>query len=288
MKHLFFLSFFSIIFLTSLSMSSCGGSSNDKAEIDSLRNIISVQEQQLNNDEMFMYLINTSMDSIISADGNIILEIREGIIPPKQKMIQNLETFKFTIHNQRKKIAELQATLENQSSAHSLQMKQLLAKLTDQLNAKDAEIVRLQQLVENNKITIADLNRSVNSLKKDVSELKMQNKEQEEALIVQSNMMNEAYYIVATKKELKKMGIVGGGNLFKKSKLDLSSVDASKFKKIDIRETTVINIPGSKPKILTQAPTGSYNIRSSGSTSVLTIIDANSFWSVNNFLVIQY
>ncbi len=284
MKNIFWGLSFTLFLLTS-----CGNQSNEERnKIDSLLSVISIQEQQLTNDEEFMQLINTSMDSVISADGNTILEIREGVIPPKQTMIQNIETYKLILDNQRKKIAELQNSLEKQSTGHAKQMKELLKKLTEQIDAKDAEIVRLQQLVESNKMTITEFNKTVNSLKKDVGDLKIQNKEQEEALIVQSNMMNEAYYIVATKKELKQLGIVNGGNIFKKSKLDLSTVDATKFRKIDIRETTVINIPGSKPKILTQAPTNSYNIKSSDNGSVLTIVDANSFWSVNNFLVIQY
>lgn len=267
---------------------SCGNSTGNSDEMDSLRIKVAEQESQLVNDEEFIQLMNVSMDSVIMADGSTILNVREGVIPTKNKMRQNLEAYKLILQSQREKILELQNKLENQKTNHSKQLKELLAKLTLQLDEKDAEIARLQELVENDKVTIAELNKTVGVLKKDISDLKIQNKEQENALITQSNMMNEAYYIVGSKKELKQLGLVSGGNIFKKSKLDLSQIDASKFRKIDIRETTSISIPGKSPKILTQAPKGSYTISSNGSGSVLVINDATSFWSVNNYLVIQY
>ena len=49
-----------------------------------------------------------------------------------------------------------------------------------------------------------------------------------------------------------------------------------------------IPLNSSSPKILTQMPTSSYKIeKKSKNQSTLYILDANAFWSVSNFLIIQ-
>jgi translation initiation factor IF-2 len=90
-------------------------------------------------------------------------------------------------------------------------------------------------------------------------------------------------------KELKEAGLLSGGSLFKKSRLDLSKVNASAFEKIDIRRDKTFKIPAKKVSVLTQMPSGSYEIKqNTDGTSTLTVTDANRFWSVSNFLVVSY
>ena len=136
---------------------------------------------------------------------------------------------------------------------------------------------------------IKTLKGHVEKLNTQVAELQEETKQQEEALVTQSNMMNEAYVCIGSKKELKEAGLLSGGTLFKKSKLDLSQVNASAFQKIDIRHSKTFKIPGKKVSILTQMPAGSYTITDNGDgTSTLTITDVTRFWSVSNYLVVRY
>ena len=105
----------------------------------------------------------------------------------------------------------------------------------------------------------------------------------DEALNVQTNLLNEAYVFIGTKKELK------GADLLKRGKLNMSDVDMSQFTKIDIRQTKQFTIPSKKPEILTQAPANSYTLEKiDKKTSVLTITDPAAFWSVSKILVIRY
>ena len=69
--------------------------------------------------------------------------------------------------------------------------------------------------------------------------------DQKKTIDAQADQLNEAYVIIGTKKELKQAGLMTGGNLFKKSKLDMNQVNASAFKKIDIRNVKSFNIPKS-------------------------------------------
>lgn len=122
-----------------------------------------------------------------------------------------------------------------------------------------------------------------------VAQLKEEKAEQEKALEAQSDMLNEAYVVIGSKKELKAAGLMTGGSLFKKSKLNMSKVNASAFKKIDIRNVKSFKIPANRYEILSQMPSGSYKVsKNDDGTSTLTITDATRFWSVTNYLVIKY
>ena len=74
---------------------------------------------------------------------------------------------------------------------------------------------------------------------------------------------------------------------FKKSKIKLDNLSREGFRPIDIRRFRSIDIPGKKVKVLTPAPEGSYSLTDNDGSYTLQIIDANAFWSVSNYLVIQ-
>ena len=101
--------------------------------------------------------------------------------------------------------------------------------------------------------------------------------------------MNEAYVFIGDKNALKKAGLIEGGSLLKKSKLNTSNIDKKLFKKVDIRNVKSFQIPDSKPEVLTQMPAGSYEITKTGNnSSELTITDPARFWGVSRFLIIRY
>ena len=100
--------------------------------------------------------------------------------------------------------------------------------------------------------------------------------------------MAEVYYVIGTKKELSANGLLTGGGLFAKKKVDYSAVAKSKFKQGDKRNISSINIEGRNPKILSGVPVGSYSIQQNSNTSyTLKIIDADKFWSISKFLIVE-
>ena len=174
-------------------------------------------------------------------------------------------------------------------NAKNEKLMKTIGSLKKQLEEKDKAIIELTQELTKRNYDIKTLKGHVEKLNTQVAELQEETKQQEEALVTQSNMMNEAFVCIGSKKELKEAGLLSGGTLFKKSKLDLSQVNASAFQKIDIRHSKTFKIPGKKVSILTQMPAGSYTITDNGDgTSTLTITDATRFWSVSNYLVVRY
>ena len=273
---------FAAIAVAAFTLGSCGNQAEQaQKELDSLRNVVAEQQNQLQADEEFTDAINFSMDSVVAAEG-ILMKNTEGGVPNRQRLKQNVEAYKTILQKYRDKISKLQANLKNQRSAHAKKMQELIDKMQAQLDEKDKEI-------EDKNVSIAELNTQVTNLGNNVRELTDQTVAQAKTITDQTDKMNEAYFIIDSSKNLKAKGLMVGGGLFSKKKLDLSAGDLSKLTKIDMRAKKTFSIPSAKPKILTQAPAGSYTITKTGDkSSTLTITDTQRFWSMSNVLVISY
>ena len=272
-----------------ITLGSCGNQAEQaQKELDSLRNVVAEQQNQLQADEEFTDAINFSMDSVVAAEG-IIMKNSEGGVPNRQRLKQNVEAYKTILQKYRDRINKLQASLKNQKSAHAKKMQELIDKMQAQLDEKDAQIEDLKKQIEDKNVSIAELNTQVTNLGNNVRELTDQTVAQAKTITDQTDKMNEAYFIIDSSKNLKAKGLMVGGGLFSKKKLDLSAGDLSKLTKIDMRAKKTFSIPSAKPKILTQAPAGSYTLTKTGDkSSTLTITDVARFWSMSNVLVISY
>ncbi len=283
-----------VIFLTALClMTACGGKGTDEGnpEADSLRMELSDRMAEMSEMDLFLDAVNASMDSVIDMDGKVLRTLGESSVSRKQQILNNIEAYKQILQRQRERLALLEEKLKANGdvNAKNEKLMKTIGSLKKQLEEKDKAIVELTQELTKRNYDIKTLKGHVEKLNTQVAELQEETKQQEEALVTQSNMMNEAYVCIGSKKELKEAGLLSGGTLFKKSKLDLSQVNASAFQKIDIRHSKTFKIPGKKVSILTQMPAGSYTITDNGDgTSTLTITDATRFWSVSNYLVVRY
>ena len=285
---------FTVFFLTALClMTACGGKGTDEGnpEADSLRMELSDRMAEMNEMDLFLDAVNASMDSVIDMDGKVLRTLGESSVSRKQQILNNIEAYKQILQRQRERLALLEEKLKANGdvNAKNEKLMKTIGSLKKQLEEKDKAIVELTQELTKRNYDIKTLKGHVEKLNTQVAELQEETKQQEEALVTQSNMMNEAYVCIGSKKELKEAGLLSGGTLFKKSKLDLSQVNASAFQKIDIRHSKTFKIPGKKVSILTQMPAGSYTITDNGDgTSTLTITDVTRFWSVSNYLVVRY
>lgn len=282
--------FYSLLLSSAVfSIVSCGGKTDkSNPEADSLRNVISANMAEVDEMNLFLDAVNTSMDSVVNMEGTILRTSKESPLSRKEQIRQNLEAYKMMLERQRERIAILEEKLKD-GDANAKKMLQTIQALKKQIKEKDQAIVELTQELEKRKFDIATLKSHVDKLNTNVAQLTEEKAEQEKALEAQSDMLNEAYFIMGSKKELKKAGLMTGGSLFKKSKLDMTKVNASAFKKLDIRNVKTFKIPAKSCAVLTQMPANSYKVSDNGDgTSTLTITDATRFWSVTNYLVIKY
>lgn len=282
--------FYSLLLSTAvLSITSCGEKADKgNTEADSLRNVLGANMAEMDEMNLFLDAVNTSMDSVVNMEGGILRTSGESPVSKKEQIKQNLEAYKMMLERQRERISILEAKLKD-GDAKSKKMLQTIQALKKQIEEKDKTIVELTEELEKRKFDIVTLKSYVDKLNTNVAQLKEEKAEQEKALEAQSDMLNEAYVVIGSKKELKAAGLMTGGSLFKKSKLNMSKVNASAFRKIDIRNVKSFKIPANRYEILSQMPSGSYKVsNNSDGTSTLTITDATRFWSVTNYLVIKY
>ena len=258
-----------------------------QAQVDSLRIANdSIMEHQKNVSE-FLDAITESLDSITEQEKFIRMGSKgmEGKSPSRAEMRQRLKDFAELLERQRNRIAELEDSLTNRGESFE-RLSSIVKYLNQQIDEKNKNIAALQKELSQEKLRTKTLGTKVeelisanNSLKDTIDNLKP-------VIVIQDSVVNEGYYIIGTKSELKKLGILTGGLLARK-KLDPSSFVNAGFTKVDIRKFVDISLNSKTVKILTDMPTNSYTITSDGERSRLMITDPTNFWRVSNYLVIQ-
>lgn len=286
MKKIVMIVFGSLIVLA---FAACGGSSNrTNEEADSLRAELSGSLANVEDLNLFLDAVKVSLDSVVNMEGGILRVTKESPKSSKEQIKDNIEAFKLILAQQHQRITELEEKLKNGGEKNT-SLLNIIKSLKKQLEEKDQAIVELTEELDKRNFDINTLKSHVDKLNTHVAQLKEEKKEQETALERQSDMMNEAYVLIGTKKELKAAGVLSGGTMFKKTKLDISHINTASFKKIDIRKTKQFTIPSKKYDVLSQMPVSAYTVSDKGDgTSVLTVTDAARFWSVSNYLIIKY
>ncbi len=275
------------LFIIAFLFTSCGNK-QQKERLQFERDSVLIENQQLIS---FIDAVSESMDSIICQEG-VILDFSNGDgmpLPTYEQIEQKLDFFQEVLNRQRQRITELETSLENTYNAQTAKLQNIIKGLNKQIEEKDAVIAQLREELNSKNFDLNKLRSRISLLNENVSELSQRTLEQEETINVQSDMMNEGYLKVGTKKDLEAAGLLSKSNLFSRKKLDVSNMDISLFTKIDMREFHEYIIPGKSPKILTPIPESAYRIEKNGSqTCTLIVVDPTLFWSVSNFLIIQY
>ncbi|MBQ2435956.1 MAG: hypothetical protein II269_07480 [Bacteroidaceae bacterium] len=197
--------------------------------------------------------------------------LKEDILFIQQKMADN-----------RKQIEDLQKKLAA-GGAETANLRKVLANLQKELEAKVVRIAALQGELASKNIRIAELDSAVVLLTGDVNALQEITDVQQGVIEQQIAQLNTAWYVYGTAKELKEQNILKNGKV-------LSSTEFNKnyFTEIDVRDDKVFPLYAKHAKLLTAHPDGSYEF-TKDDEKLLTfhIIDADAFWSVSRYMVIQ-
>lgn len=271
---------------------SCGNSNQELMKLveerDSLRHAQTVQSVKLDNYSKTIETLNATLDSIAYQEK--ILFLSDGEIPvTKEDVKHNLMRFEALLKKQGEKIKQLEKQLaeSNDSNTHSLG---LIAHLKEQINEKNLRIAQLMGELEKKNVSIARLQEMVESQKTTIntqsatiSELNQRTQRQSEALARQDAILNNGYVLIGSKDDLKRKGILKKGKIVADA-----SLDRSKFAQIDIRKWREINFTAKRPRILTNMPSSSYEITTTGNRNfTLTVKNPSDFWRISSYLIIQ-
>lgn len=276
------------LFALMCTMIACGDKTKSNPEADSLRTQLSAQMEEMDEMNLFLDAVNMSMDSVVNMEGTVLRTTGESPLSRKEQIQKNMEAYKLILQQQRERLDILEKKLKD-NNAYAGKMQKTIAALKQQLEEKDQAIIKLSEELEQRNFQIEELKDNVDNLNVQVAELEEDSKAKQDEIDEKVNQMNEAYVFIGDKNALKKAGLIEGGSLLKKSKLNTSNIDKKLFKKVDIRNVKSFQIPDSKPEVLTQMPAGSYEIKKTGNnSSELTITDPARFWGVSRFLIIRY
>ncbi len=203
----------------------------------------------------------------------------------REQIRADIAAIQQTLEQRRQQLADLEAKL-NKSALTNSNLRKTIETLRNQIDTQSAEIETLRTSLDEANAQIGTLNTKVDSLNVTVDTITNQRDAAQLHSVELANELNTCYYVAASSKELKQHKIIESGFL-RKTKIMKGDYDQSFFIKADKRNLTTINLHSKKAEVLTNQPAGSYEILEKNGQKVLRILDAESFWSLSNYLVIK-
>ena len=265
--------------LVALIMSSCVESSEKYqtllAEKESIAAEKATMESQYNAAFGIINDVENNLQAIRDAE-NMLLVKQEG--SQREQIVSELIQIKEAMATNRARLDSLGSVLDKANKNNGY-LRGQIKKLQDQLKEKEAMIADLQAQVAEKDGQIAGLNNQVENLNADLNNANAEIEKITNENNARINEMNAAYYIGATKKELKEKGILTSKYILR------TNVPTQEFTKADKRDLNEIVFNAKKVKLLSTHVEGSYTIVRNGETVTLQITNPEAFWSVTKYLV---
>lgn len=178
-----------------------------------------------------------------------------------------------------------------------------IRQLESRLRVNGIHIAGLQRMIDNLKRTVGDreaqlvsLSGQIDSLHTEVSGLtavvvntRDSIQTQTQTIETQRADIGRVYYVIGSKKDLEKAGVVkaSGGILgMGKTLLATGETAPELFKTIDTDAELVLDIPAHKARVLSAQPMGSYTLVETGNQMQLHITDPKEFRTVKRVVIV--
>lgn len=262
---------------------SCGNSEKDANPLaDSLSNVNGELSGKLTEKEAALQEfvnsfneIQDNLNAIKEKEKIVSKQNQSGDVKSKEESIkEDIQSIYDLIAKNKNRINELSSKLKN-SKSKIAGLEQMIANLQSQIDSKDNEIAELKASLESKNIELSNISMNLEDSEKNSS--------------AKTEKLNTAYYAFGTKKELIEKGVIskeGGFIGIGKTTKVKNDFNKEYFTKIDITNTTSINIGAKKAKILSTHPTTSYKLIGEKTVEKIEITNAEEFWSSSKYLVI--
>lgn len=248
---------------------------------DSLEQIIAQRDDEINDMMATLNDIQVCFREINEAEDKVNLA-KDGEGADKTQQIR--ENIKF-ISNRMDENSALIKKLQDQlrtSGFKGDEMKKIINNMLAQLSDKDKQLQQLREELDAKDIHIAELDETINNLNSNVSDLKTETEEKAQTINNQDKILNTAWFVFGTKRELKDQRILVDGKVLQ------SSFNHNYFTKIDIRVTKEIKLYSKSVTLLTSHPAGSYMLQRDATQQYeLRITNPQQFWSASKYLVMM-
>jgi hypothetical protein len=192
----------------------------------------------------------------------------------RSQLVDRIASIRGTLHENSEKLAELQKKLnQNRKQYASLQ----------------AMVTNLKKTVEEREQSIAALEVRVTNLEGEVAEKTTMVAVRDSVIGVKDKEIATVYYVVGTKKELEKMGIIrdeGGFLSIGETTVLASGLDTRLFTPVDKENDRIFHVEGKIDEILPKRNPELYKQEKvNGTESLLTVAEPGRFWQ-DRYLVI--
>lgn len=250
------------------------------AKDDSLQQIISQRDTQINNMMATMNEIQEGFNEISEAENRVNLIQDDERADKASQIKEDIKFIADRMQQNRELIKKLQGQLRD-SDFKSQELKKVIANMLRQLDEKDQQLQQLRAELDAKNIHIAELDETISNLNNNVTELKSESDEKSQIINNQETQLNTAWYVFGTRPELKDQRILMGDKVLQQN------FNKNYFTKIDIRVTREIKLYSKSARLLTSHPAGSYELtRDNNKIYTLAITNPQLFWSTSKYLVV--
>lgn len=274
-----------LIAILSLAFVGCQGNkqsaeSADDAQSDSLRQVISQKDNEINDMMGTLNEIQDGFNEINAAENRVTIAKGGEGANKEQQIRENIQFIAKTMKHNRELIAKLRNQLK-QSSVKGDALKNTLESLSKQLEEKDKQLQQMRAELDAKDIHITELDEAINNLHTNVNNLANESSKKSQVINSQDKQLNTAWFVFGTRKELKEQRIIEGDKVLQ------SNFNKNYFTKIDIRVDKEIKLYSKYAKLLTMHPSSSYLLqRDANKQYTLKITNPEIFWSTSKYLVI--
>lgn len=275
----------SAVVLLCACIASCGGKHPREtayqrvASNDSLGKIIAQRDNEINDMMATLNDIQVCFREINEAEDKVNLAKNGEGVDKAQQIRENIKFISSRMDENRALIKKLQDQLRT-SSFKGDEMKKIINNMLAQLNDKDKQLQQLRVELDAKDIHISELDETINNLNSNVSDLQTETEEKARTISSQDKLLNTAWFVFGTKKELREQRILVNGKVLQ------SSFNHNYFTKIDIRVTKEIKLYSKSVTLLTNHPAGSYTLQRDATQQYeLRITNPQQFWSTSKYLV---
>jgi uncharacterized coiled-coil protein SlyX len=202
----------------------------------------------------------------------------------RNQIMEDIKNINVLLDENKKKIAQLNAQLKKSGNTITgLQTR--IASLEESMKTYENEIAELKTTLVNKDFEIGQLSDRVLTLNDTLTMKK-------ETINNQIYKLNQAFLASGTFKDLKEKGLLSkeGGflGIGRKESL-LEDFSDSLFKEIDITKTTTIPVNSRNAKLVTEHPSGSYEMvkESENKVAYIAIKDPEEFWKISKYAVVE-
>ena len=273
-----------ILTVSSLFTTSCGSTEKEGNPLaDSLSGVNGELTGELSKKEAavqeFVNAFNEIQDNLTAIKEKekiVSIHSQSGDVKSKEESIkEDIQAIYDLLAKNKNRIGSLSSKLKA-SKSKIAGLEQMIASLQAQIDGKDGEIAELKASLEAKNIELSNIVMNLENVESQSS--------------AKTEKLNTAYYAFGTKKELTEKGVITkeGGfiGLGKTTKLK-DNFNKDYFTKVDISNTSSININAKKAKIVSNHPSNSYKlVGGEKSVEKIEISNAEDFWSNSKYLVI--